>query len=49
MSSSPTLLFERQRGVATLTLNRPEVRNALTTGLFLEIERVLLEVEAPWC
>jgi 2-(1,2-epoxy-1,2-dihydrophenyl)acetyl-CoA isomerase len=42
----PTLLFERQGGVATLTLNRPEARNALTTGLFLEMERVLLEVEA---
>lgn len=45
-SSDPTLLFERQGGVATLTLNRPEARNALTTGLFLEMERVLLEVEA---
>jgi 2-(1,2-epoxy-1,2-dihydrophenyl)acetyl-CoA isomerase len=45
-SSDPTLLFERQGGVATLTLNRPEARNALTTGLFLEMERVLLEVAA---
>jgi 2-(1,2-epoxy-1,2-dihydrophenyl)acetyl-CoA isomerase len=44
-SGDPTLLFERQEGVATLTLNRPEARNALTTGLFLEMERVLLEVE----
>lgn len=44
-SGDPTLLFERQGGVATLTLNRPEARNALTTGLFLEMERVLLEVE----
>jgi 2-(1,2-epoxy-1,2-dihydrophenyl)acetyl-CoA isomerase len=31
--------------VATLTLNRPAARNALTTGLFLEMERMLLEVE----
>jgi enoyl-CoA hydratase/carnithine racemase len=30
--SEPTLLFEWQGGVATLTLNRPEARNALTTG-----------------
>jgi len=45
-SSEPTLLFERHGGVATLTLNRPAARNALTTGLFLEMERVLLEVEA---
>jgi len=44
-SGDPTLLFERQGGVATLTLNRPEARNALTPGLFLEMERVLLEVE----
>lgn len=45
-NTEPTLLFERQGGVATLTLNRPAARNALTTGLFLEMERVLLEVEA---
>jgi len=41
-----TLLFERHGGVATLTLNRPDARNALTTGLFLEMERMLLEIEA---
>ncbi|HVP29808.1 MAG TPA: enoyl-CoA hydratase [Myxococcota bacterium] len=40
------LLFERAGGVATLTLNRPPARNALTTGLFLELERMLLEIEA---
>jgi 2-(1,2-epoxy-1,2-dihydrophenyl)acetyl-CoA isomerase len=45
-NSEPTLLFERQGGVATLTLNRPDARNALTTGLFLEMERILLEIEA---
>jgi 2-(1,2-epoxy-1,2-dihydrophenyl)acetyl-CoA isomerase len=45
-NTEPTLLFERQGGVATLTLNRPAARNALTTGLFLEMERMLLEVEA---
>ena len=44
--SEPTLLFERQGGVATLTINRPQARNALTTGLFLELERMLLEIEA---
>lgn len=44
--TEPTLLFERQGGVATLTLNRPDVRNALTTACFLEMERMLLEVEA---
>lgn len=44
--TEPSLLFDRQGGVATLTLNRPAARNALTTGLFLEMERMLLEVEA---
>ena len=42
----PTLLLDRQDGVATLTLHRPAARNALTTGLFLELERALLEIEA---
>ncbi len=41
----PAILFERQSGVATLTLNRPAARNALTTALFLELERMLLEIE----
>jgi 2-(1,2-epoxy-1,2-dihydrophenyl)acetyl-CoA isomerase len=45
-NAEPALLLERQGGVATLTLNRPAARNALSTGLFLEMERVLLEVEA---
>jgi len=40
------LVFEAQGGVVTLTLNRPEARNALTTGLFLEMERMLVEIEA---
>jgi 2-(1,2-epoxy-1,2-dihydrophenyl)acetyl-CoA isomerase len=44
--SGDALLFERSGGVATLTLNRPASRNALTTGLFLEMERMLLEIEA---
>ena len=45
-STERILLFERQGGAAMLTLNRPAARNALTTGLFLELERVLLEIEA---
>jgi len=43
--SGPILLFESRGGVATLTLNRPAARNALTAGLFLEMEQALLEVE----
>jgi 2-(1,2-epoxy-1,2-dihydrophenyl)acetyl-CoA isomerase len=38
------LLFEKRGGVATLTLNRPEARNALTSAMFLEMERRLLEI-----
>jgi 2-(1,2-epoxy-1,2-dihydrophenyl)acetyl-CoA isomerase len=45
-STERILLFERQGGAAMLTLNRPAARNALTTGLFLELERMLLEIEA---
>ena len=46
LETEPTLLFETRDGVATLTLNRPAARNALTTALFLELERALLEIEA---
>ncbi len=45
-SPEPSLLFDLSGGVATLTLNRPAARNALTTALFCEMERMLLEVEA---
>jgi 2-(1,2-epoxy-1,2-dihydrophenyl)acetyl-CoA isomerase len=40
------LLFEKQGGIATLTLNRPAARNALTSGMFLDMERILIEIEA---
>jgi 2-(1,2-epoxy-1,2-dihydrophenyl)acetyl-CoA isomerase len=40
------LLFEKQGGVATLTLNRPSARNALTDAMFLDMERMLIEIEA---
>jgi 2-(1,2-epoxy-1,2-dihydrophenyl)acetyl-CoA isomerase len=46
MSSSDALLFEKRDGVATLTLNRPDVRNALTSAMFLDMERTLLEIAA---
>ena len=38
------LLFEKRAGVATLILNRPEARNALTSAMFLDMERMLLEI-----
>jgi 2-(1,2-epoxy-1,2-dihydrophenyl)acetyl-CoA isomerase len=40
------LLFEKQGGIATLVLNRPDVRNALTSSMFLDMERLLLEIAA---
>lgn len=40
------LLFDKQGGIATLTLNRPAVRNALTSQMFLDMERMLIEIEA---
>jgi 2-(1,2-epoxy-1,2-dihydrophenyl)acetyl-CoA isomerase len=43
-SAEDALLYDKQDGVATLTLNRPSARNALTSALFLDMERMLLEV-----
>jgi 2-(1,2-epoxy-1,2-dihydrophenyl)acetyl-CoA isomerase len=40
------LLYEKQGGVASLTLNRPAARNALTAAMFLDMERMLIEIEA---
>jgi len=40
------LLYEKEGGVATFTLNRPASLNALTTGMFLDLERILIEAEA---
>ena len=40
------LLYEKQGGVATLTLNRPAARNALTAAMLLDMERILIEIEA---
>ena len=42
----PPIVLERRDGIATLTLNRPASRNALTAALFLDLERLLLEIEA---
>ncbi len=39
------LLFEKYGGIATFTLNRPAARNALTNAMFLDMERILLEIE----
>ena len=46
VGTEDALLFEKRDGVATLTLNRPAARNALTAAMFLEMERILIEIEA---
>jgi 2-(1,2-epoxy-1,2-dihydrophenyl)acetyl-CoA isomerase len=41
-----TVLVERADGIATLTLNRPEARNALNLAMREELENALRELEA---
>ena len=41
-----TLLVDVTDGVATVTLNRPEVRNALSATLLRELEETLATLEA---
>jgi len=41
-----TLLYERQDHVTTITLNRPERRNALNRTLYRELERAFLAASA---
>ena len=40
------VLFEVEEGIATLTLNRPEVLNAMDVATYAEISDVLKEIEA---
>jgi enoyl-CoA hydratase len=44
--SEPVILVERDEAVATVTLNRPQARNALSTELRKEIWRTMSELEA---
>ncbi len=41
-----TIVLSQQGGVATLTLNRPQARNAATSGMFLDMERILIGLQA---
>ncbi len=41
-----TILFEVEDSIATLTLNRPESRNSMTSVMAKEVHKVLEEVEA---
>ena len=44
--SYETLLVDAKDGIASVTLNRPEVRNALNATLIRELEQALAELEA---
>ena len=41
-----TILYSKSEGVATITLNRPKVLNALSTTLFRELDTAITEVES---
>ncbi len=45
MSGQPQLLCEQAGGVARLTLNRPEKRNALSLGLLRDLQQELTRIE----
>ncbi|MEE9202888.1 MAG: enoyl-CoA hydratase-related protein [Dehalococcoidia bacterium] len=38
------VLVEREQAIATVTLNRPEVRNALNTPMLLELRAALEDI-----
>jgi enoyl-CoA hydratase len=46
MSEYTTLITTRADGVATIALNQPETRNALSAGLLAELEAALLSAQA---
>ena len=46
MSAYETLLTSLEAGVTRITLNRPEVRNALSRTMIAELERALAAAEA---
>ena len=47
-----TILYGVNDGVATLTLNRPDRRNAMTNQLVREVDEILLDaasdMSSPW-
>lgn len=44
--SHPLVLFERDGAIATLTLNRPDKRNAINLALWTELDNHLAAIEA---
>ena len=48
MSANPVLWDLDARGVATVTLNRPEVNNAYDAGLINGVLAAMAELGKPW-
>ena len=46
MAKFETILYKKRKGVATITLNRPEVLNAITRQMFLEIGQALDDADS---
>ena len=46
MTDKSHLLVDRQGPIVTVTLNRPEQRNALSLPLMLELTEVLQQIDA---
>ena len=40
-----TLVWERRKGISWITLNRPEIRNAVNYDMMDELSTVLTEIE----
>lgn len=45
MSTTPVILSDFAEGVATVTLNRPEARNALNSELLAALPRALIAAD----
>ncbi len=46
MSEEPLILLDREEGIATVTLNRPRVKNAMSKALITEMQKAFDELAA---
>lgn len=45
MKKMETILFRERNGIGEITLNRPEVLNAMTSGMLIELMAILSEIK----